>query len=56
MSVKDCLRKAPEPTCEKVVTRELLDWQMDMLSIVFVLAVIAVAVAAFFVMNPEKKH
>jgi len=25
-------------------------------SIVFVLAVIAVAVAAFFVMNPEKKH
>jgi hypothetical protein len=29
---------------------------MDMLSIVFVLAVIAVAVAAFFVMNPEKKH
>jgi hypothetical protein len=29
---------------------------MDMLSVVFALAVIAVAIAAFFVMHPEKKY
>jgi hypothetical protein len=29
---------------------------MYMLSVVFVFAVIAVAIAAFFVMNPETKH
>jgi len=29
---------------------------MDMLSIVFVLAVIAVTVAAFYVMRPEKNQ
>jgi hypothetical protein len=29
---------------------------MDMLPVVFVFAVIAVAIAAFFVMNPKKRH